>query len=270
MLNLIGLIRGISLADAIDILMVAGLFYFIFHLLRGTRSNVALRGMITLLLASFLIYFLASTANLASLKMIFSKVWIVILLVFVIVFQNEFKKALTNLGQIRAFRVLFIQSGAHIEEIVKAVRAMSTRHVGALIAIERRNSLRPYAATGTPIDSLVQSEILRTIFTPYSPLHDGAVVIANDRLVAAACILPLTARQDLSNELGTRHRAAIGLSEETDAVVVVVSEETGAISLALDGHLERHLTAEALKRLLEGGLQLAEEADGEETGEKQA
>ena len=258
-----GLITTINFADILDILAVAALFFFIFSLLRGTRSHIALRGMITLLLTSFVIYFIASVSNLAALKMIFAKVWIVILLVFVIVFQNEFKKALTDLGQLRVFRALFSHSGVHVNEILKAVRVMSARHVGALIAVERRNSLRAYTETGTSIDGVVQAEVIRTIFTPYSPLHDGAVIISNDQITAAACILPLTFQPDLSKELGTRHRAAIGLSEETDAIVVVVSEETGAISLAINGHLERFLTPENLKKQLETELNITEEPDME-------
>lgn len=259
---LIQLIVSMKIPDFIDIAAVAALFYFIFSLLRGTRSNVALRGMITLLLGSFVVYFVARVANLASLAMIFRNLWIVIVLVFVIVFQNEFKKALTDLGQLRVFRALFTPSGEHVNEIVKAVRVMSTRHVGAIIALERRNVLRPYADTGTPVDALVQTELLRTIFTPYSPLHDGAVIVSGDRIVSAACILPLTSQADLSKELGTRHRAAIGLSEETDALVVVVSEETGTISLAINGHLERQLTPEDLKKRLEAEMNL-----GDQTGE---
>jgi diadenylate cyclase len=264
---LIRLIVSMKLPDFIDIAAVAALFYFIFSLLRGTRSSVALRGMITLLLGSFVVYFVARVAHLASLAMIFRNLWIVIVLVFVVVFQNEFKKALTDLGQLRVFRALFTPSGEHVNEIVKAVRVMSTRHVGAIIAMERRNVLRPYADTGTPVDALVQAELLRTIFTPYSPLHDGAVIVSGDRVVSAACILPLTGQPDLSKELGTRHRAAIGLSEETDALVVVVSEETGTISLAINGRLERQLTPEDLKKRLETEMNLGDPAGGEARNE---
>lgn len=200
--ELLGHISTMNMADVVDILAVAALFYFMFSLLRGTRSSVALRGLITLLLASFLIYFLAQSFGLVAVVMIFENLWIVIVLVFMIVFQNEFKKALTDIGQLRVFRELFKQSGEWLNELTKAVRVMSSRHVGALIAIERRNSLRPYAETGTSIDGVVQGELLRTIFTPYSPLHDGAVVVSGDRVVAAACILPLTESTELSKELG--------------------------------------------------------------------
>jgi diadenylate cyclase len=194
---------------------------------------------------------------------IFENLWILIVLVFMMVFQNEFKKALTQVGQLRVFRVLFTQPGEHINEIIKAVKIMASRHVGALIAIERRNSLRVYAETGTQIDSMVQSELLRTIFTPYSPLHDGAVILSGDRLVAASCILPLTAATDISKDLGTRHRAALGLSEETDAIVIVVSEETGTVSLAIDGRLERPLTPEELKKHLETELGITHSGEEE-------
>ncbi|HNY28018.1 MAG TPA: diadenylate cyclase CdaA [Candidatus Sumerlaeota bacterium] len=261
------LITTIEISDAFDIVVVAAIFYFILTLLRGTRSNVALRGMIIFLLACFLLYFFARLASLKSLEMILANGWIIIILVFVLVFQNEFKKALTDLGQWRIFRALFTHTGEQISELVKAVRSMSSRHIGAIIAIERRNSLRPYVDTGTPLDALANSSLIRTIFTPYSPLHDGAVILSGERIVSAACILPLTARPDISKELGTRHRAAIGLSEETDALIIVVSEETGTISLAIDGQLERNLTCEDLKKRIETELNIVETPESEVNGE---
>lgn len=261
--DLLSLFATMDLADVVDIVLVALLFYFIFALLKGTRSWVALRGMITLLLLSFLVYFFARAARLSAVSMIFQNTWIFIVLVFMIVFQNEFKKALTDLGQLRVFRALFTQSGEYVGELVQAVRVMSTRHVGALIAVERRNSLRPYAESGTLIDSTVEAQLIRTIFTPYSPLHDGALVISNDRIVSAACILPLSSTTELSKDLGTRHRAAIGLTEETDAIVVVVSEETGTISLAVNGTLERPLSPEDLRRRLEAELDLSHDSEKE-------
>lgn len=257
MRELLSLFATMDLSDVLDIVLVAGLFYFLFGLLKGTRSQVALRGMVTLLLASFLIYFLARVLKLSAVAMIFENIWILIVLVFVFVFQNEFKKALTDLGQLRVFRALFTQSGKYVNEIVQAVRVMSTRHVGALIAIERRNSLHYLAERGTPIDAVISEDLIRTIFTPYSALHDGAVIISGDRLVSAACVLPLSPSEDLSKDLGTRHRAAIGLAEETDALVIVISEETGTISLAINGALERSLTPEDLKKRLEDELDLS-------------
>lgn len=267
MQELIGQITSMTYIDAIDIVAVAACFYYIFHLLRGTRSSIALRGMITLLLASFLIYFVARVIGLTAVGRIFENIWMVIVLVFMLVFQNEFKRALTEVGQLRIFRALFSSSGEYLSELIKAVKTMSKRHVGALIAIERRNSLRVYTDTGTPIDSRLQSELIRTIFTAYSPLHDGAVIISGDRLAAAGCILPLTDSPEISKELGTRHRAAIGMSEETDALVLVVSEETGTISIASSGQLERGVSPENLRKRLEKELNItASENEEEEDG----
>jgi len=268
MREVFSLFATMDLADVVDILLVAGLFYFLFRLLKGARSQVALRGMITLLMLSFLMYFAARVVKLSAVAMIFENIWIVIVLVFIFIFQNEFKKALTDLGQLRVFRALFTQSGEYVNEIVQAVRVMSTRHVGALIVIERRNSLRYFAERGTPIDAVISEDLIRTIFTPYSALHDGAVIISGDRLVSAACVLPLSPTEDLSRELGTRHRAAVGLTEETDAVVVVVSEETGVVSLALNGVLERPLSPEELRRRLEAALDVSDEGRKEEKVEE--
>jgi diadenylate cyclase len=256
------LITSMQITDVIDILLVAGLFYLLFSLLKETRSAVALRGLIGVLLLSFLIFFIAKYAHLNAVATIFERFWVIGVLVFIIVFQNEFRKALTEVGQIKIFRHFFVSSsGRYCDEMVKAVGTMSSRKIGALIAIERRNSLKTYADTGTAIDSEISGEILRTIFSPYTPLHDGAVIVRNERIVAAGCILPLSDSAELSKELGTRHRAAVGLSEETDAVVIVVSEETGTISLAVHGKLTRGETAETLKQKLVGLLDIESEAE---------
>ena len=265
-MNLWGLIRSMGLVDVFDIAVVTIIFYSLFRLLRESRSSVALEGMLALLLLSFSIFFIARFLNLNALGLVFEQFWIVIVLAALILFQNEFKRALVDLGQLRILRALFQHSSQYIDEVIAAVQTMSTRRIGALIAIERRNPLRTYADTGTPLDSTVTSELLRTIFTLHSPLHDGAVVIRNERVVAAACILPLTSDTTLSTDLGTRHRAAIGLSEETDALVLTVSEETGIISVAIAGRLERNLSAEDLRRRLMGELHV--EMD-EESGESQ-
>jgi diadenylate cyclase len=245
------LISSMQVTDVIDIMLVAGLFYLLFSLLKETRSAVALRGLISVLVLSFIIFFVAKYAHLSAVAVIFERFWVIGVLVFIIVFQNEFRKALTEVGQIKVFRHFFVSSsGRYCDETVKAVAAMSSRKTGALIAIERRNSLKPYADTGTSMDSEISSEILRTIFSPYTPLHDGAVIVRNERIVAAGCILPLSDTPGLSKDLGTRHRAAVGLSEETDAIVIIVSEETGTISLAVHGNLARGETAESLKEKL--------------------
>lgn len=245
--------------DVVDILMVATLFFMLFSLLRETRSYVALRGLMIILIASFIIFFMAKFLKMSALTLIFERFWIVVVLVFLIVFQNEFRKALTDIGQIRFFRALFTPSGLYLDEIIKAVMVMSARNVGALIAIERRNPLRAYADTGTKLDSVITSELLRTIFAPVTPLHDGAVIIRNEKLDAAGCILPLSINPTLSKDLGTRHRASLGLSEESDAVVICVSEETGIISLAVSGRLSRGETENTLRHKLESLLDIQTE-----------
>jgi len=262
-----GLIRSMQWNDVLDIALVSITFYSLFRLLRESRSSVALEGMLTLLLLSFFIFFVAKFIGLNALELVFERFWILIVLAALILFQNEFKRALVDLGQLRILRVLFQHSSQYVDEVIAAMQTMSTRRIGALIAIERRNPLRTYAETGTPIDSVVTSELLRTIFTPHSPLHDGAVIIRNERAVAAACILPLTSDTTLSTDLGTRHRAAIGLSEETDALVLTVSEETGIISLATNGRLERNFSAEDLRRRLMEELHVELEEDTDQSPE---
>lgn len=236
-----------TLVDIVDILIVAAVFYLIFSLLRETRSAVALRGLVSLLLFSFIAFFLAEAARLNAVTMIFRSFWIVVVLVFIVAFQHEFKRALTSVGQMRFFRALFTQDIEFLDELIQAVSMMARQHIGALIAIERQNTLKVYCDTGVPLDAVVTADTLRAIFTRPSPLHDGAVIIRGDRIVAASCILPLSSSPTLSKEVGTRHLAAVGLTEETDAVVIVVSEETGVISLAYNGHLHRGQTPEALR-----------------------
>jgi len=178
---------------------------------------------------------------------------------------DDFKKALTDVGQMRIFRPFFPRRELDVlDQVIQAVKQMSRNRVGALIVFERRNPLRSYTGTGTPLDATVTAEMVRTIFTPFAPLHDGALIVSGERLVAAGCILPLTDNAELSRELGTRHRAAIGVTEETDAVVVVVSEETGIISLVSDGQIARGLKPEQLRRDLERLLDLYGEAAHEE------
>jgi diadenylate cyclase len=260
MKELINTLVAMRLPDMIDILVVASFFYGIFALLRETRSVVALTGFITVMISSLLLFLVARTLDLKAMMLIFQHFWIVVVLIFLIVFQNEFKKALTDIGNMRMFRSFFPSREHHfIEEVVTAVQIMAGRNVGALICFERSNPLKSYAGTGTEIDAMVSSELIRTIFTHYAPLHDGAAIIKDERLQAAGCILPLTDNPDLSRELGTRHRAALGLSEETDALVIVVSEETGTISVVIDGKIERDFTPEVLHRRLERELNIHRE-----------
>lgn len=248
--------------ELLDILLVAIPFYVLFRLLRESRSVVALWGIVALVVFSFALYLVARAFDLQATALIYERFWTMVVLVFLIVFQGELRKGLTELGRSRLFRAFFTEEKHQIVEVVRAVQAMAEKRVGALVAFERSNSLRPYQATGTAIDATLSSELLRAIFVSNGPLHDGAVVVRAGRIAAAQCILPLNEDPRLSRDLGTRHRAALGLSEETDAVVVVVSEETGTISMAREGRIERFIQPDDLKRMLERELEM-EGADGE-------
>ena len=261
MYEALSFITAMQRHDVLDIMIVALMIYGVLAVIRETRSSTAMRGLIGVIIAGFLLYTLARGFHLVTTTLLFERSWIVIVLIFLIVFQNEFRKALTDIGQIHVLRRFFASGGLHIEELLKAVRAFSRQKVGALICIERRNPLRVYADTGTPVDAVITSELLRTVFMTYSPLHDGAVIVRGDRIVAAGCILPLTKAPGLSKDLGTRHRAAIGLSEETDAIVIVVSEETGIISLSIEGKLERHHTQETLREALQDLIDVKQEEE---------
>lgn len=264
MKELWSILSGIQISDLIDLVLVALLFYFLFSLIKQTRSAVAMRGLISLLVVAFGLFFVAQVAHLRATSLIFERFWTLGLLVFIVVFQNEFRRALTQIGQMRLFRHFFEQSGEFVDELVKSVSAMSNRRIGALIAIERKNPLKVYSDTGNKIDADVTSELIRTIFTPQSALHDGAVIVVGNRIAAAGCILPLTSNPAVSKSLGTRHRAAMGLTEEADCVVVVVSEESGNISVAINGKLTGNQTPENLTKVLENVLGIERKEKGED------
>lgn len=250
------ILRTISATDLLDIVLVAIPFYAIFLILREARSYIALWGIVSMMVLSFIIYLFARVANLEATALIYERFWIIVVLVFLIIFQGELKRAMTDIGRLRIFRAFFPQQSHVVAEIIRAVQTMSQRKIGALMAMERSNSLKPYLASGTILDAAVSAEAIGAIFTPYSPLHDGALIISGSRMVAASCILPLSDNPQLGSELGTRHRAAVGLSEETDALVIVVSEETGTISLAEEGRIERFLKPEDLRKRLQHEFEL--------------
>jgi len=259
--NILHFFNTLRLSDVLDIAIVSVLFYAFLLLVRQTRSSAAMRGALGVTVVCFLIYTLARWLRLTTTALIFERLWVVILLAFLIIFQNEFRKAFVDISQLRAFRRFFTSGVVSLDEVLKAVRTFSRQKVGALICIERRDSLKMYADTGTRIEGTISSELLRTIFMTYSPLHDGAVVLRGDKIVAAGCILPLSNNQSLSKELGTRHRAGLGLTDETDATVIIVSEETGIISLAVGGKLERHHTQESLREALQELMDIEDESE---------
>ena len=266
--ELLTTIHNIRPADVFDILLAAAFFYAIFAILRQTRSYVALVGFVIFMVISLLVFLLAVTWELKAMTLIFKYFWVVVVLSFMVVFQNEFRQALTDIGQLRYFRALFPSRERYVlDEIMNAVKLMAGRNIGALIVFERRNPLKSYMASGTELDAAVSAEMIRTLFTPYSPLHDGALVVRGERLLAAGCILPLSDNPELSSELGTRHRAALGLTEESDALVVVVSEETGTISLAEQGRIHRGLKVKELRKRLEQELDIATDLGEEETAD---
>ncbi len=245
-MNLARLAELLTWRDFVDVLAVAFVIYNLLLLIRGTRAVQILLGL------SFLafVYWLARLFELPTLEKILESLLIVLPFAVIVLFQQEIRRALANFGR----NPLFLARQQHVEqtfgEIVLAATALAARRIGALIVVERAQGLRNYIENGIRLDAELSYDLLLSIFCPDSPLHDGAVIIQDQRVAAAACFLPLTTNPELSNEFGTRHRAALGISEETDAVAVVVSEETGAISLAFDGRMARDLDGKELRNAL--------------------
>jgi diadenylate cyclase len=235
--------------DILDIVIVAYIFYRLFLLIKGTRATQMFIGLFLLIIASFV----AQWLNLNALNWIVSSLKTVWVIAFVILFQPELRKALTLLGQNRILGLfLKVEESSTVSELVKACHQLVQKGLGAIIVLEQDVGLKNYIETGTRIDARITSELLVTVFTPPSPLHDGAVIIEKNRVVAAGCILPLSQNPRLLKSLGTRHRAGLGLSEETDAIVIIISEETQAISLAIGGKLKRKLDINTLRNDLVG------------------
>jgi diadenylate cyclase len=232
--------------DLFEILLVAYLIYRILLLWTGTRAFQILFGLV-LLVAVFAV---ARLLQLGLITYILSQVFTYGAFAMIVVFQPELRSSLARLGRSRVWRILTkLEEREKVvaDEVATAAERLSRAKIGGLVAVEREVGLEEYAETGTAIQAQVSADLLTTIFTPYSPLHDGAVIVRGDQIVAAGCILPLTQFPISDKSLGTRHRAAIGLSEETDAFVVVISEETSKISLARRGVLRRGMTAEQLR-----------------------
>ncbi|GHU88726.1 membrane protein [Clostridia bacterium] len=247
-------IAGLSLfswRDGIDILIMAFLIYWLMRLVSASNSMRLLRGIIVL----FVVLWLSEFFNFVMLKFILSSLVQVGLLALVVVFQPELRKLLEQFGSSSNIKKLIGREmvGAWENAILQTVeccRELAWARVGALIVFERRVKLDDYIKTGTIVNSDIAAELMKNIFYPKAPLHDGAAIIQDARIAGAGCMLPLTNNQNLSRDLGMRHRAGIGMSENSDAVVVIVSEETGSISVAVGGMLKRHLTPETLEKLL--------------------
>lgn len=253
--------QSISRGDVVDIIVLTIIFFGIFTVLRESRSFTALRGLAITIALGTALWITATAAGLTATRRMLEGSLTLVFISFVILFQNELKKALTDFGQASFLRPLLQTNQFDIDEVIKAVVRMSERKIGALIAIERRNSLNPYIEVGTPIDGVVSAELLRTIFALQTPLHDGAVIVRNNRIAAAGCLLPLSENPKLSKDLGTRHRAGIGVTQETDAIAIVCSEETGLISLCYDGRIDRGETPDSLRTKLKAFLDQEDAAD---------
>ncbi len=241
------LIQNLSLLwrPFVEIAVFSFAYYLLFVYIKDSGMVQALKGLV--LLAVF--YFIALFLNLNAIGWVLSHLFQISILGFLIIFQPELRRGLTRIGQNPLFKV-FLKEERLISEVVQATMSMSKNKIGALIAIEREVGLKPYAESGIPLDGLLSSELLTNIFTPNTPFHDGGVVIEGGRVAAVGCLFPLSQSSKLSRTLGTRHRAAVGLSEETDAVVIVVSEETGAISLMNQGRMNRDLDEAQLLQML--------------------
>jgi conserved hypothetical protein TIGR00159 len=236
----------ISYKDLLDILGTSLFVYGVLYFLRITKGIQILKGLIFLAL----IWALASLLDLRTVSTIFEKLWTVGLFSLVVIFQPEIRKALSKLGQATKLTSSKPLEERVVERIVRACAFMSERQIGALIVIERNQNLEPLLEGCVTIDAVVSVELLITIFDPLTPLHDGAVVIRGDRIAYASCVLPLSKSSEIPKRYGTRHRAGLGISEESDAIAVIVSEETGEISVAVGGRFHRNLDQELLKSLL--------------------
>jgi diadenylate cyclase len=231
---------------ALDILLVALLIYQVLIMIRGTRAAPMLAGLVVVAIT----FYLARIGELTTLNWVVSHVLPYLVFALIVVFQAEIRHVLADLGRRLTFLHGSSSESDSYDDIVLAANLFSQHQTGALIVIEREIGLRTHIESGVPLDARLSYDLLATIFRPSAPLHDGAVIVQKDRVAAAACFLPLSMNPLLSTQLGTRHRAGIGITEETDAIAVVCSEETGAISLAIGGQIERDLTVEQLRERL--------------------
>ncbi len=256
--NLRGIVSTVGLADVLDILIVAFLIYHAVRLVRETRAMQLVKGIVLILV----MYVLALYLKLTTLSFIITNILQWGIVAVAIIFQPELRRALEQVGRSKLSSSLFreaepgddLQLKTMLDAVCSAAVYLSDRNTGALMVLERETKLGDVIGTGTVIDSEPTTELICNIFFPNSPLHDGAMVLRDGRLYAAGCFLPLSSNDEIGRELGTRHRAALGMSEVSDAVIVVVSEETGAISVAMNSRLQRNLSAQNLAKLLEAKM----------------
>ena len=242
-----GIFRSFGIIDLIDIIIITYISYRLFLLFKGSKALYMFFGVLFLLLASFV----SNMFHLKTTSWLLNGFTSYLFLILIIVFQPELRKALALLGEPR------LKSGSkivglevYLEEIIRAVTVLANRQIGALIVIERNTDLSDFVQAGTKLDAVISRDLLISLFIPYSPLHDGAIIISNNRITFAGAILPLTKKENLDKRFGTRHRAAIGITEETDAICIVVSEERGTISITNGGKITSDLDIDVLRDTL--------------------
>jgi diadenylate cyclase len=259
-------LSSISPRDVVDIAIVSYIFYRLLLLLRGTRGVQMTIGIVVL----FVFYFATRLYRLTTVEWLFSNLLAYVVFGIIVLYQNEIRRGLAGIGRTPLFtRHRGKTDKEGFEEIILAATTLASKKIGALVVIERDIGLRNYAESGIKLDSVLTYDLLVTIFSPNTPLHDGAVIVQRDRIIAAGCFLPLTLDPYLSKELGTRHRAAIGVTEETDAVAVIVSEETGIISAAIGGEIIRNLDASSLRNVLRAAVERKGAPAAEGVGRRQ-
>ncbi len=242
---------NVRMRDVIDIVIVAVVLYKLFTLIRETRAEQLTKGIVVLLVLTKV----TEWTKLYTIHFLLNNAMTVGTLALLIVFQPELRRGLEYIGTSKFFSKSLMEIRGEslsqvVEEIVEATSSLSRQKIGALMVLERKTGLNEVVDTGTKIDGFVSSDLLINIFIPNTPLHDGAVIIKDDRIKAAACFLPLTDNTAVSKELGTRHRAALGISERSDSLSIVVSEETGAISISENGTISRYLDSKTLRQIL--------------------
>lgn len=251
MLSQINALLGtVGIWDVIDILIVAIILYKVYELLKDTRAITLVKGLVVLLIVTLV----SNLLELHAISWLLQKTVTLLFVALPIVFQPELRRALERIGQgkflVNDDFVNMEEANSLVNEIDKAVFNMSDKKIGALLVIEKNVGIKEIIDTGIKVDALITSELLMNVFIPNTPLHDGAAVVRGRRMVAAGCYLPLTEDRSLSTELGTRHRSAIGLSEQCDALIIIVSEETGVVSVAENGHIQRHMNHDSLRQRL--------------------
>lgn len=246
---MINWLAGINLPDWtgwVEIICLTAIFYYLLFFFRGTRGAPALTGFVMLFVAMLVI---TRLFHLDTLNWLLGRFSVYLSIAFLVIFQPEIRRVLAEIGKQHFFNVGAVEQDM-IDDIIETVTILAQRKIGALIAIERAIGIRSIQETGVTIDAEISPELLASIFFPYTPLHDGGVIISDGKIIAARCVFPLSMREEFSRMLGTRHRAAVGLTEETDAIVIVVSEETGGISLSREGRLLQSLDPDHLHRIL--------------------